>query len=255
MVFVLFLMTLLVTSSLATVQRPSSTAAELAIPGERWTEIDLYWFEQKDIAGSVKAFWDRFQPLYAGVQGYRGLILNVGWTVACVMEWSGDLNQAISLPHGSGQQHWVDEKGPLRGTTAERQQEARARFARPQVVPHHGYAPWTYGDLKKLAMAIREEAEKRGISDFKVGMLNYAWTNAYGEVPAWVRRHHEAFTDWPSLPPAGRCSRRISIRTPSCTPIRQNWGACREEFRRASPFTKPMPPNGEACRNSRGSTL
>jgi len=203
MVFVLFLITLLVPSSLAPVQRPSSAAAELAIPGDRWMEIDLYWFEQKDIAGSVKAFWDRFQPLYAGVQDYRGLILNVGWTVACVMEWSGDLNQAISLPHGSGQQHWVDERGPLRGTTAERQQEARARFARPQVVPHHGYDPWTYGDLKKLAMAIRQEAEKRGISDFKVGMLNYAWTNAYGEVPAWVRRHHEAFTGWPSQPSGG----------------------------------------------------
>jgi hypothetical protein len=166
-------------------------------------EIDLYWFEQKDIAGSVKAFWDRFQPLYAGVQGYRGLVLNVGWTVACVMEWSGDLKQTITLPHGTGQQHWVDERGPLRGTTEERQQEARARFARPQVVPHHGYDPWTYGDLKKLAMAIRQEAEERGISDFKVGMLNYAWTNAYGEVPAWVQRHHEAFTDWPSQPSAG----------------------------------------------------
>ena len=192
-----------VSTSASTVQTPSSTPPDLAIPGDRWMEIDLYWFQQKDIAGSVKAFWDRFQPLYASVQGYRGLILNVGWTVTCVMEWSGDLNQAISLPHGSGQQHWVDERGPLRGTTEERKQEARARFAKPQVVPHHGYDPWTYGDLKKLAMAIRQEAESRGISGFKVGILNYAWTNAYGEVPAWVRRHHEAFTGWRSMPSGG----------------------------------------------------
>ena len=56
------------------------------IPGDRWLEIDLYWFEQQSIAGSAKVFWDRFQPLFTGVQGYRGLILNVGWTVGCIME-------------------------------------------------------------------------------------------------------------------------------------------------------------------------
>ena len=177
---------------------PPAQAAETQpaypIPGDRWLEIDLYWFEQKDIAGSVKTFWDRFRPLYAGVHGYRGLILNVGWTVACVMEWSGDLDQRISLPQGSGQQHWVEMRGPLRGTTAERKRESQARFAKPQLVPHHGYDPWTYGDLKKVAAALREEAAKRGITEFKVGVLNYAWTHAYGEEAAWVRRHREAFT-------------------------------------------------------------
>ncbi len=178
-------------------------AATDPIPGDRWMEIDLYWFEQKDIAGSVKAFWDRFEPLYAGVQGGRGVILNIGWTVSCVMDWSGDLKQRITLPQGSGQQHWVDMHGPLRGTTAERKREAQARFAKPQLVPHRGYDPWTYGDLRNLASALREEAGKRGISGFKVGMLNYAWTNAYGEVPAWVRRHPEAFTSYPVLPSGG----------------------------------------------------
>ncbi len=182
--------------------RPRSAATD-SIPGDRWMEIDLYWFEQKDIAGSVKAFWDRFQPLYAGVQGDRGVILNIGWTVSCVMEWSGDLQQRITLPQGSGQQHWVDMHGPLRGTTAERKREAQARFAKPQLVPHRGYDPWTYGDLRDLASALREEAGQRGISGFKVGMLNYAWTNAYGEVPAWVRRHPEAFTPHPVLPSGG----------------------------------------------------
>jgi hypothetical protein len=153
--------------------------------------------------GSVKAFWDRFQPLYAGVQGYHGVILNVGWTVAGVMEWSGDLNQAISLPRGSGQQHWVDERGPLRGTTEERKEQARERFARSQMFPHRGYDPWTYGDLKKLASALRAEAERRSIPGFEVGILNYAWTHAYGEEAAWVRRHREAFTAWPSPSPGG----------------------------------------------------
>jgi hypothetical protein len=184
-------------------ERPVVPLHAYPIPGDRWLEIDLYWFELKDISGSVKAFWDRFEPLYAGVQGYQGVILNVGWTVGCVMEWSGDLKQAISLPRGSGQQHWVDMKGLLRGTTDERKQQAQARFAKPQLVPHRGYEPWTYGDLKNLASALREEAGRRGIRGFKVGILNYAWTHAYGEEARWVQRHREAFTAWPSSPPGG----------------------------------------------------
>ena len=201
------LLTILVISFALALQRskgvsenvgPLAKAAEsepaYPIPGDRWLEIDLYWFEQKDIAGSVETFWDRFYPLFKGVQGYRGLILNVGWTVGCVMEWSGDLAQRISLPQGSGQQHWVEMRGPLRGTTDERKRAAQARFAKPLLVPHHDYDPWTYGDLKRVASALREEAAKRGVTSFKVGMLNYAWTHAYGEVAPWVHRHREAFT-------------------------------------------------------------
>ena len=184
-------------------QSPADSQPAYAIPGDRWLEIDLYWFEQKDIAGSVRAFWDRFQPLYAGVQGYRGVILNVGWTVGCVMEWSGDPAQRISLPHGSGEQHWVDMRGPLRGTTQERQWAAQERFAKPQISPHRGYDPWTYGDLKTVASALRQEAALRGIPGLKVGILNYAWTHAYGEEAPWVGRHREAFTAWPALPPGG----------------------------------------------------
>jgi hypothetical protein len=185
-------------------QLPQGTASKTVyqILGDRWLEIDLYWFEQRDIRGSVSAFWDRFQPLYAGVEGYRGVILNVGWTVACVMEWSGNLHQRIDLPQGLGQQKWVDETGPYTGTTEERKRQFSARFAKPQVVQRRGYDPWTYGDLKKLASTLREEAAKRGIYELKVGLLNYAWTNAYGEVPSWVRHHSEAFTALHSRPGA-----------------------------------------------------
>ena len=102
-----------------------------AVPGDRWLEIDLYWFDLKDIRGSARAFWDRYEPLYAGVQGFRGVVLNVGWTVACVMDWSGDLNQRIDLPKGTGQQKWVKQTGPLTGTTEERQRQWKQRFAQP----------------------------------------------------------------------------------------------------------------------------
>src|ERR1035441_7152038 len=73
---------------------------------DRWMEVDLYWFKQQNSKESVQQFWDRFQPLYAGVTGYRGVILNIGWTVGPVMEWSGHLDQKISLPTGSGQSRW-----------------------------------------------------------------------------------------------------------------------------------------------------
>jgi hypothetical protein len=159
-------------------------------------EIDLYWFDQADIQGSVNRFWDRFQPLYAGLEGDRGLILNVGWTVGYIMEWPGDLDRRISLPAGEGQQPWVAETAPLAGATADRMIAWKARFASPKMVERHGYDAWTYRDLRTLAAQLRAEAQKRGIAHFKVGSLAYAWDNAYGEVAPWAKRHPEAFTHW-----------------------------------------------------------
>lgn len=176
------------------------------VPGDRWMEIDLYWFEMTDIPGSVSKFWDRFHPLYEGVPGYRGLILNVGWTVGAVMDWSGSLSQPISLPKGIGQAKWVVEKGQLTGTTEERQKQANARFAAAVNVPRKPYEAWTYGDLKTIAVTLRKEAARRGIADFKVGMLNLAWQSAYGEGSSWIQRHQEAFTglDWGAFNPANQ---------------------------------------------------
>jgi hypothetical protein len=171
-------------------------AQQNAVPGDRWMEIDLYWFEQSDIAASVDRFWDRFQPLYTGLQGERGVILNVGWTVGYIMEWSGDLDQRISLPEGKGQQPWVAETAPLPGTTEDRMREWKARFASPKMVERRGYEAWTYRDLRTLAKLLREAAQKRGIGHFRVGSLAYAWDNAYGEVAPWAKRHPEAFTHW-----------------------------------------------------------
>lgn len=173
-----------------------SPANSSSVPGDRWMEIDLYWFDQADIPGSVTCFWDRFAPLYKDVSGDRGLILNIGWTVGYIMEWSGDSQQRISLPAGTGQQPWVQESGPLTGTTDQRKAEWKQRFASPTIVTRSGYGPWTYADLRRLTDAIRSEAAKRGIAGFKVGSLAYAWDDAYGEVAPWAKRHPEAFTHW-----------------------------------------------------------
>ncbi len=179
------------------VQAPLVTSVDT----DRWLEIDLYWFKQHQVADSVRTFWDRFQPLYAGVRGYRGVILNIGWTVGPVMEWSGNLEQRISLPTGSGQQKWVDERGPLTGTTEERKKKSEQRFAGAVVGTRHGYDPWTYGDVKLLAAEMKREATRRGITGVKVGMLNYAWTDAYGEVAPWVKHHPEAFAKIAQIQP------------------------------------------------------
>jgi hypothetical protein len=178
-------------------QAPGTTALDT----DRWLEIDLYWFKQQEIKASARQFWDRFEPLYRGVRGYRGVILNIGWTVGPVMEWSGHLDQRISLPTGSGQSKWVDEKGPLTGTTEERKKKSEDRFAGALVATRRGYDPWTYGDVKALCAELKSEAERHGITELKVGMLNYAWRDAYGEEAAWVHRHPEAFTQIEEIAP------------------------------------------------------
>jgi hypothetical protein len=174
-------------------ERPNDYAGA-PVPGDRWLEIDLYWFELDQMQDSVRMFWDRFAPLYRGVSGYKGVILNVGWTVAYIMEWSGDLVQRISLPLGTGQQPWVPETSALAGSTTQRLKEWKQRFANPVMVEKKSYGPWTYGDLKKLTEIMRATAEVHGIRSFKVGSLVYAWDNAYGEVTPWAKRHPEAFT-------------------------------------------------------------
>ena len=191
-----FVVAILLGLALAAPRRAYSApkAHAVAINTDRWIEIDLYWFNQRELPQSASEFWDRFEPLFAGVRGYRGVILNIGWTVSPIMEWSGHLDQKISLPTGSGQSKWVNEDGPLTGTTAERMQKSEARFAGALVATRHGYDPWTYGDVKRLIADLKQQAARRGVTDLKVGMLNYAWTNAYGEEADWARRHPEAFT-------------------------------------------------------------
>ncbi len=181
--------------------RSGSTAAD------RWLELDLYWFKQHDMVSSVEEFWHRYAPLFTGVEGYRGVILNVGWTPEYIMDWSGDLAQRILMPAigggGSvaGQQPWVAETAPLTGDWAQRIEQWDMRFGQAKSVPPHGYGPWTYGDLKQLCMLLRGGANERGITDLRVGSLTLAWTAAYGTLktnygnrPSFLAEHPEIFT-------------------------------------------------------------
>lgn len=164
------------------------------VNADRWVEIDLYWFDRDDIQGSAERFWRRFAPLFEGVEGWRGVILNVGWTVDYVMDWRGNLDQKISFPVGFEQQPWFKIGGQLAGDTAERKRQSRERFAKPVNSLKKDYGPWTYGDLRQLTAALRQIAEQKyGLKDMRVGSLVLGWPGIYGGKSAWAEMHPDAY--------------------------------------------------------------
>jgi hypothetical protein len=165
------------------------------IPLDRWVEIDLYWFERENIASRVEEFWDRCMPLFEGVGGERGVILNIGWLVDFVTEWNGDPDSRISFPQKMTTQHYTVDL-PNRGTTAERMDNWRRRFEQVEFVPLE-YPAWTYADVADLVRSLKEEAARRGLGGMRVGTFVVGWASIYeGEESAFARRHPEAF--WPT---------------------------------------------------------
>ena len=165
------------------------------IPLDRWVEIDLYWFDRENIASRVAEFWDRCMPLFEGVGGERGVILNIGWLVDFVTDWSGDPDSRISFPQKMTTQHYTVDL-PNRGTTAERMDNWRQRFEQVEFVPQE-YPAWTYADLADLVRSLKEEAARRGFGEMRVGTFVVGWASIYeGEESAFARRHPGAF--WPT---------------------------------------------------------
>ena len=155
--------------------------AAIPMKTDRWLEIDLYWFEHSDMEKSVNQFWDRFYPLMEGVDGWKGVILNVGWISDYILEWKGDLNETIKLPKSMKKWSWFKDEGQFSGNTIDRMKLWKDRFNNadaPQVI---NYEAWTYGDLKKLSDLIRKTAfRKYKLSDIKVGSLVLGWESIYG---------------------------------------------------------------------------
>jgi len=171
---------------------PPPAAAPLA--ADRWLEIDLYWFDRTNITSSAEAFWERYAPLFAGVTGWRGVILNIGWTVDYVLSWHGRLDERIDWPASFRQEPWFQMGGLLTGTTAERQRQWRARFAKPENRLKKNYEPWTYGDLKTLTDALRRvAAERHGLPGMRVGSMVLGWPEIYGGKSPWAQHHPQAF--------------------------------------------------------------
>jgi hypothetical protein len=165
------------------------------VPADRWMEIDLYWFNRDKIQGSVDEFWNRYSPLFEDVEGWKGIILNVGWLMDYVMEWQGNLEQKISLPKNMKQWGIFNEQGALRGTTTEKIALWRERFPKDRVFTTINYQPWSYGDLKKLATALKKVAsQKYHLSDIKVGSLVIGWESIYyGEMSGFAKIHSNVY--------------------------------------------------------------
>jgi hypothetical protein len=162
------------------------------IPMDRWVEIDLYWFDRENIATRVAEFWDRCLPLFEGVSGERGVILNIGWLVDFVTEWNGDPASRISFTQKMTTQHYTLDL-PNTGTTAERMENWRRRFEQVEFIPLE-YPAWTYADVADLVRSLKEEAARRGVGGMRVGTFVVGWASIYeGEDGAFARRHPEAF--------------------------------------------------------------
>jgi hypothetical protein len=162
---------------------------------DRWVEIDVYWFDRENIACRVAEFWDRCVPIFEGVGGERGVIINIGWLVDFVTEWNGDPHSRISFPQKMTTQHYTLDL-PNTGSTAERMENWRRRFEQVEFVPLE-YPAWTYADVAWLVREMKYEAARRGLGEMRVGTFVVGWASIYeGEGSAFARRHPEAF--WPT---------------------------------------------------------
>lgn len=181
----------------ATAQEADTLAIGSEVPSDRWLEMDLYWFDPEAVDDSAQQFWDRYAPLYRDLNGYRGVVLTVGGTVDYIMLFSGDLEQAISLPSGTGMELDEPVVGDLDGDTTARQLAWRARFANPaHASSENAYGHWTYARLAALTRALREAGRAHGVDDFRIGTNVVGVNNMYGETAAFARAHPEAWTRW-----------------------------------------------------------
>jgi hypothetical protein len=131
---------------------------------DRYVEIDLDWFRPGD-AGSVEEFVERVAPLWSGNRSERGVVLNPGFLVDVVTEFSGD----------------VDQELPLRSR----------RYGRWR---RHSYA-----DLRDLVGALKRSAARHGIDDVRVGILVagvgrvITGSDIYDLESDWCDRHPELY--------------------------------------------------------------
>jgi len=168
------------------------------VRGDRWVEIDLYWFDRDNMEKSAEEFWGRFHPLFAGLDGWRGVILNVGWTSSYILDWRGNLDDRIPLPTGMKEQNWFKVTGMLTGTTKERQEQWKERFRDPASHLKRDYQPWTYADVRALAEALRSVASGRGLKDIRVGSLVLGCRTIYGGADfPFTLRHPNVFVRGP----------------------------------------------------------
>ena len=163
-----------------------------SISADRWLEIDLYWFEKTDIIASVDFFWNRYAPLFRGVNGEKGIILNVGWLMDYILEWTGDLNDRLRLPAQMKAEKYTDYT-PLAGTTEQRIEGWKKRFASVHLQAVN-YENWTYGDLKFLVETLRKGAAHHRFPEMRIGTFTLGWRDIYGgQHSTWAGKQPQVY--------------------------------------------------------------
>lgn len=139
----------------------------MSLTTDRWIEVDLSWFKPNSIVEQVQAFMDRVNPLFTDISGEKGVILNCGWVIDLVTEWTGNPDQPLPF----------------------RSQLMKAWEGQSYLV------------LQTLVAALRQSAEDRGITDFRIGVLFVAWGqfvihgDLYDIESSWFERHGEMYAD------------------------------------------------------------
>ena len=182
------------------VSQPAAIQAADALKTDRWLEIDLYWFELKDMEKSVNEFWDRYYPLIEGVEGWKGVVMNVGWISDYLLEWHGDLKETITLPKNMKKWPWFKDEGQFSGNSTDRIRLWEDRFRKADSYEVINYEAWTYADLKKLCALIRKVAfTKHGLAGIRVGTFLLGWESAYdGDKTVFAKKHPNAY--WHNAP-------------------------------------------------------
>ncbi|MDX2227550.1 MAG: hypothetical protein SFY92_10745 [Verrucomicrobiae bacterium] len=106
------------------------------LPTDRWCEMSLSWFDPKKMDRQAAELLERLAPLYRSVSGTQGLLIESGFRLDVVTEWTGDPDQLL----------------PIRA---------------PQL------AVWekqSYRTLGRLFDTLKKAARKKGLKNFRVGL-------------------------------------------------------------------------------------
>jgi hypothetical protein len=109
------------------------------VNNEAWFEMDLYWFQGGNETDKAVELFDRYISLFNRSQNARkGLMLCAGFNMESVLCWNGNIDDEIASCNG--------------------------------LV----YEKWTYRRLHNLVKSLREEALKRNLTNFHVGLIQIA---------------------------------------------------------------------------------
>lgn len=173
----------------------SSVHAKDLIKADRWLEVDLYWFERTNMKRSADLFWNRYHPLMDSIDGWKGVILNIGWLSDYILEWHGDVKERIRLPKNMKINPGFADNGQLSGNSLTRIQLWHQRFAGTSGHQPIAYEDWTYADLKKLVGVLREVAMvKYKLSNVKIGSFVLGFETIYGgDKSAFAKAHPDIY--------------------------------------------------------------